>query len=93
MKKIYEDKNFIILKKYNREAYILHNKKKPFKTGHTHINNYNTVRWLIKLYTKRIVPYNLKSKYLLDSLIRISNDTKYTEQLKTLKQKHIGFQF
>jgi len=79
--KIFENKDFIILQKGTRSSYILYNKHKSFNEGHTHISNYGVVRWLMKLYSKRIVPQKMKSMYLIESLIRISDDEQYTISL------------
>lgn len=84
MKKIYENKQFIVLQKPKTNSFILYNKHKEFSCGHTHINNYNTVRWIMRLYTQRTIPYNMKSKYLLVSLLRISNDKDYSNQIEQL---------
>ena len=81
MRKIFENKDFIILQKGTRSSYILYNKHKSFNEGHTHISNYGGVRWLMKLYSKRIVPQKMKSMYLIESLIRISDDEQYTISL------------
>lgn len=81
MRKIFENKDFIILQKGTRSSYILYNKHKSFNEGHTHISNYGVVRWLMKLYSKRIVPQKMKSMYLIESLIRISDDEQYTISL------------
>ena len=100
MSKVYEDKDFLIfynLDKYtkNRDsAYVLYNKHKNFENGHTHIYNYSTTLWIMRLYTNRKLPLHLRSEYLLNSLIRISNDEYYTQKVKTLLEtrKHKGKQ-
>lgn len=86
MNKVFENKNFIILGEHNksRPAYILYNKNKEFSAGHTHLNNYNTALWIMKLYSSRKLPHDLRSKYLLQSLIRISDDETYTKKVEQL---------
>lgn len=87
MPKLYENREFIIFgdeSKRNRPAYILYNKNKEFANGHTHLNNYHTAKWLMELYSNRKLPMDLKSEYLLTSLIRISNDEKYTTKVESL---------
>jgi predicted nucleic acid binding AN1-type Zn finger protein len=80
---LYKKKNFKIYGENG--AYIIHNTHKVFSEGHTHINNYHTAKWLIDLAIHRTIP-NRKSNYFLDSLIRISTDANYIEQLKSNKR-------
>ena len=84
MKKIYENKDFIILWKNKTSSYILNNKHKDFDNGHTHVNNYNTVRWIMRMYTKKKIPKDLHSKYLLKSFIRISNDKDFSYEVEKI---------
>lgn len=87
MHKIYEHGKFIVLEGHNQ--YIVVNKSKKFESGHTHINNYNTARWLIRLSEGLIVPKNI-SIYLVESLIRINNNPDYLRQLTGLKQSKLA---
>lgn len=83
--KVYEDKQFIIFGGCNDE-YILMNKRKRFKDGHTHLHNFKTAKWLADLYRHRRLPRNLHSSYLLESLMRISSDPVYTDKVKSLME-------
>ena len=87
MYKIYEHGKFIILEE--TDHYIVVNKTKKFKNGHTHINNYKTALWLIKLSEHKSVPYNIPL-YFLESLIRISSDEKYLDKLKRLQKSKLS---
>lgn len=82
MNKIYEHGRFIILE--GTDQYIVVNKTKEFKEGHTHISNYNTALWLIKLSEHMSMPHSI-SLYLLESLIRINTDEVYIRKLKELQ--------
>lgn len=64
----------------DKKGFIVHNSHKTFKDGHTHIDNYNTAKYIIKLAYYKTVPKHL-SGYLLVSLIRISTDKKYKDKL------------
>ena len=66
------------------DHYIVVNKTKEFASGHTHITNYNTAIWLIKLSEKKSIPHNLHL-YLIESLIRINTDETYLRKLKELQ--------
>lgn len=46
-------------------GYIIHNTKKPFENGHTHIERYDTCMMLIKFLKKGIEPTceHLKESY------------------------------
>ena len=73
------------------DVYIVHNTKKEFANGHTHIHNYNTAKYLAKLITHEQIPRDCKSIYLLESFIRLETNPKriqrVQEQIKTLKKK------
>lgn len=67
-------------------GYIIHNTRKPFEIGHTHLNNYNTAKYITHLALYKKIPKNNHlSIYLIDSLIRISDDVKYINKMKILK--------
>lgn len=83
LNKVYEDKQFIILGGVDCD-YILMNKRKQFKDGHTHLHNYKTAEWLMKVYKHRSIPRNVGSAYLLESLVRISDDPTYSAKVKSL---------
>lgn len=83
MNKIYERGKYIILE--GIDHYVVINKQKEFKNGHTHITNYNTALWLIKLSEHKSLPHHI-SLYLLESLIRINENEEYLRKLKELQQ-------
>lgn len=83
MNTIYCKKNYKIYKIKNG-AFIVHNTKKDFKTGHTHINNYNTAKYIIDMSIHNLIPNRHLSKYLLGSIIRISDDESYIEKIKEI---------
>lgn len=61
--------------------YIIHNTKKEFKDGHTHIREYGTAQYLVNLAYNRSIPKR-RLKYFIDSLIRISDDKEYINLLR-----------
>lgn len=66
--------------------FIVHNMKKPFKTGHTHIDNFNTAKYIIYLALYKKKPKNNHlSIYLIDSVIRLSSDDKYIQEMEEFK--------
>lgn len=87
MVRVFKQKYFNLYSNFDN-GYIIHNTHKPFEEGHTHLNNYDTARYLIKLAYYHKVPKQL-SIYLIDSLIRISLDEYYIKQLNVLKQKEL----
>lgn len=66
-----------------KNNFIVHNTNKKFEEGHTHINNYNTAKTVISMSLNNTISAHL-SKYLIESIIRISTDEEYIEQLKVL---------
>lgn len=90
---IYKKKNFKI---YDvGKEYIVHNMKLPFETGHTHINNFHTCKYIIDLCIHKTIPHHL-SDYLLYSIIRITEDKQYKSQIKKIlnqsnNKKHYNY--
>lgn len=78
---IYSKKNYNIYI-VDRQCFIIHNTKKKFEDGHTHIKNYNTAKYLINLCIHRSIPEKHLSDYLLESIVRLSTDTEYINQIK-----------
>ncbi|MDP4178349.1 MAG: hypothetical protein Q8900_08445 [Bacillota bacterium] len=76
---IFHNLDFNIYKAGN--GYIVHNKNKDFEKGHTHVQKYGTCMVMIKLVEKKQIPRS-RSKYFIESLIRLSNDSKYTKKIK-----------
>lgn len=72
---------FVIIK--TKEGFIVYNTKKPFKDGHTHLQKFNSCITAIKLSERKQMPKS-KSKYFINSLIRINLDEEYIDQLKEL---------
>lgn len=83
-------KHFNIYSNMENE-YIVHNTRKDFEIGHTHINNYNTAKYVayMALY-KKMPKNNHLSLYLIDSVIRISDDKVYINKMNALKQDIIN---
>lgn len=66
--------------------YVVHNTRKDFSNGHTHINNFNTAKYIAYLVIyKKLPKRNHLSIYLIDSVIRLSDDRKYIAQINLLK--------
>lgn len=74
----------------SKNDFIVHNTHKDFAEGHTHINNFDTAKYIayLALY-KRMPKDNHLSIYLIESVIRISDDEVYTNKMKSLKQREI----
>ena len=84
MNRVYRKRQYNI---YQVEhEFIVNNTHLQFKDGHTHIKNYNTAKYIIDLSLHRSIPHHLSS-YLLESLIRISEDKIYKEKIQSLIDK------
>lgn len=79
--KIYQKKEYIILKV--KKGYIVYNTKKEFENGHTHLQSFEMSKTVIDntINKKRPKTNNL---YLLQSHIRITNDSKYKKLLEEI---------
>lgn len=76
---IYKRKGFNIYSN-NKKGYIVHNTKKNFHDGHTHINSFNTATYIIDLCIHKSIP-DRKNKYIITSLTRLTNDKRYRFKL------------
>lgn len=86
MKQIYSKDEFKMYQSAD-DGFIVHNTKKDFEDGHTHLKSFNQAKYLIDMVRWKRVPHHL-SEYLLRSLIRISDDEKYQlEVLELLESK------
>lgn len=85
MNLVYAEREYNIYLQYGKQGkgYIVHNTEKSFMDGHSHINNFNTAKYIVKLCKNKRIPYHL-SKYLLISLYRVSNDNEYREKINIL---------
>ena len=87
LKTIHETDTYKILDAH--EHFIVVNKKKDFSVGHTHITNYKTALWIIKLASEKKIPNHLPI-YLIDSMIRISTEQHYIDKLERLKSEKLS---
>ncbi|HEY5586610.1 MAG TPA: hypothetical protein VIK78_19240 [Ruminiclostridium sp.] len=78
---IFQDPEFKVYKA--GDGFVVHNIKKPFQEGHTHVAKYCTCMVMIKLVEKKLIPKS-KSKFFIESLVRISNDRKYSRIITRL---------
>jgi len=103
MNQIYKKDKFIIVpffKKNSSTEYMIVNtekqKRKGFKLSHTHIKSFKMGKYLIELAIHKRINNGL-SPYLLRSIIRITDDQKFTEDLEELiavkkqKGKKLGY--
>lgn len=84
MNRVYKKRHYNLYQFGNE--YIIHNTKKDFNVGHTHINNYKTAVFLIDLSLHKSIPRHI-CNYFLESLCRISDDKKYIQKLKLIIQQ------
>ena len=83
---IYKKKNYKI---YDvGKEYIIHNSSLDFSQHHTHINNYNTCKFIIDLCIHKSIPKKHLSDYLLVSIIRLTDDNNYKHQIENLLKQN-----
>ncbi|MCT8978667.1 hypothetical protein N4T77_18925 [Clostridium sp. CX1] len=81
MNQVYQKKEYVIIKVGN--DFIVINKNKEFKNGHTHVKRFDIATLLIHLAINKQLP--IKSKFV-DSLVRISVDKKYIKDLEEFQK-------
>lgn len=69
----------------NEVGYIIHNTRKEFHYGHTHIKEFSTAKYLVDLALHKSLP-NRNLKYFIESLIRITDDEEYKKKLMYLSK-------
>lgn len=79
--KIYEREGYIILRM--KRGYIVYNTKKSFENGHTHIQSFEIAKTIIDNNIRKKRP-KTNSIYLIESHIRVTNDSKYKKMLQEL---------
>ena len=79
--KIYEREGYIVLRV--KRGYIVYNTKKNFKNGHTHIQSFDMAKTIIDNNIRKKRP-KTNSIYLIESHIRVTNDSKYKKMLEEL---------
>ena len=85
MVQIFKKNNFVIYSTGGKHSeFIVHNKRKEFANGHTHINNFNTAKYIIYMSSKKIIPKKKISNYLLESIIRVSDNKAYIKRLTNI---------
>lgn len=70
--------------------YIVHNTRKEFKDGHTHIDNYKTAKFICSTVLNKRIPEAKIGKYLIISLVRVSDSKTYKRKLKNKFYDLIG---
>lgn len=86
---VYRHKQYYIQKVYSgtKIGYILANNHKVFADGHSHLNNFNSAKYVLYLATKEKIPENLDI-YRMYSLYRILEDGPFRDRvLELIKQK------
>ena len=88
--KIYSDISDADVKVIGDRIIQVYNTNKDFSIGHTHINNFSTAKYIayLALY-KRLPKKNHLSIYLIDSVIRISDDLSYINKMSDFKMSQI----
>lgn len=81
MNQIYCKRGYIVFRV--NDGFVIHNTNKEFENGHTHIENFNTAKHVIDLVSHKSLPHHL-SRYLLISLMRLSDDQEYIVKVNEL---------
>lgn len=89
-KVIYERENFQIL--WVKGRYVVVNRLKEFKEGHTHLRSYGMAKGIIEYCVKKAIP-NIVNDYLIISAIRLTDDGEYRERLIKEFEKRKGRKF
>ena len=81
MKRLFAKKYMEVFYSEERNEYVVHNMRLPFEIGHTHIRTYKQACYLVDCELNKKIPQRV-NKYFLVSLIRITKDEKYKQQIQ-----------
>ena len=84
-RKIFQRKEYSIYR--CSDGFVIHNTNKEFENGHTHVNNFYKAKILVIMAIKREIDSKL-TKHDIESLMRITNDNRYRNQLRDLLKKN-----
>ncbi len=87
MNQIYKKQEYTVIPV--QKNYIIINRNKVFKYGHTHVQKIGIARLLIELAIKKELP---KNSYFAESLIRITEDKEYIDRLNKYKENNCNFE-
>ena len=79
--KVYEEGSFVIYE--CTRGFIVHNRNKEFKNGHTHLRHFKAAKEAIKYVTNKRIPKDT-GEYYLTSLARLSEDKDYVKKINEL---------
>lgn len=84
---VFQKGDFIIIRV--SKGYIVINRRKGFEKGHSHIKGFKTAKYVLELVHYKRIPNHLPV-YLLYSLVRLSDDTRYIDKVLELieSKKH-----
>lgn len=82
IKRVFNRREFIVFK--IGDNFLLVNTNKPFNSGHTHLKSFNSCISIIKLIEKKQLPKS-KSRYFMESILRVCDDKIYCEKIRLLK--------
>ena len=82
-RQVYEKAGFIIFR--CGKGYIVHNTKKTFQKGHSHLRGFKPCKDAIFFTTNNKIPKRTNF-YYLRTLQRLSTDAKYTNKIEQLIQ-------
>ena len=80
-RQVYQEGKFKVYRAGN--DFIVHNSRYLFEHYHTHVRTLNTAKKIIYYVKHKIVPRAF-SEYLLTSLIRLTDDQGYIEEIESL---------
>jgi len=80
-RQVYQEGKFKVYRAGN--DFIVHNSRYMFENSHTHVRTLNTAKKIIFYSSHKIIPRTF-SEYLLISLIRVTDDEKFIEDIQSL---------
>ncbi|MBN2796339.1 MAG: hypothetical protein JXR88_13090 [Clostridia bacterium] len=80
-RQVYQEGEFKVYRAGNN--YIVHNTRFIFNQAHTHVRTLNTAKRIIYCTCHKVIPKTFP-EYLLQSLIRVSDDALYCDRIEAL---------
>jgi hypothetical protein len=80
-RQVYQEGKFKVYRAGNN--FIVHNSRFMFHDAHTHVRTLNTAKRIIYCSKKKVIPKTFP-EYLLYSIIRVTDDDHFVDQIQSL---------
>lgn len=86
---VYKKGSYVVYKgNRNKDGFIIYNRNKPFKEGHTHLKSLSRCKEVVDNMISKNFPLSW-SNFFIVSMLRLSDDKKFSKKLKKLHRTRL----